>query len=92
MTPQGPLRTNNGDAMMPTLRAGLGLAVQPEFLVWEDLAAGRLEVAMAEWSMPPIALNIVTPPGGHRPARVAAVIEFLASRLSTAPWAAPSDA
>jgi DNA-binding transcriptional LysR family regulator len=92
VTPQGPLRTNNGDAMMPTLRAGLGLAVQPEFLVWEDLAAGRLEVAMAEWSMPPIALNIVTPPGGHRPARVAAVIEFLASRLSTAPWAAPSDA
>jgi DNA-binding transcriptional LysR family regulator len=92
VTPQGPLRANNGDAMMPTLRAGLGLAVQPEFLVWEDLAAGRLEVAMAEWSMPPIALNIVTPPGGHRPARVAAVIEFLASRLSTAPWAAPSDA
>ncbi len=92
VTPRGPLRTNNGDAMMPTLRAGLGLAVQPEFLVWEDLADGRLEVAMADWSMPPIALNIVTPPGGHRPARVAAVIEFLAGRLSAAPWAAPAGA
>jgi DNA-binding transcriptional LysR family regulator len=81
VAPHGPLRANNGDVMMPTLRAGLGLAVRPEFLVWEDIAAGRLEVAMAEWSMPPIALNIVTPPGGHRPARVAAAIEFLAAVL-----------
>jgi DNA-binding transcriptional LysR family regulator len=89
VAPHGPLRANNADAMMPTLRAGLGLAVQPEFLVWDDLAAGRLEVAMADWSMPPIALNIVTPPGGHRPARVAAAIEFLAGRLSAAPWATP---
>lgn len=92
VAPRGPLRANNGDAMMPTLRAGLGLAVQPEFLVWDDLAAGRLEAAMADWSMPPIALNIVTPPGGLRPARVAAVIEFLARRLSAAPWAAPAEA
>ena len=92
VSPHGPLRANNGDAMMPALRAGLGLAVQPEFLVWKELAAGQLEVAMADWSMPPIALNIVTPPSGHRPARVAAVIEFLAGRLSVAPWAASGDA
>jgi DNA-binding transcriptional LysR family regulator len=92
VSPHGPLRANNGDAMMPALRAGLGLAVQPEFLVWKELAAGQLEVTMADWSMPPIALNIVTPPSGHRPARVAAVIEFLAGRLSVAPWAASGDA
>lgn len=89
--PTGPLRANNGDALRPALLAGLGLAVQPEFLAWEDLAAGRLEAAMTEWSMPPIALNILTPPGGLRPARVAAVIEFLARRLATAPWAATAE-
>jgi DNA-binding transcriptional LysR family regulator len=88
VVPTGPLRANNGDALRPALLAGLGIAVQPEFLVWEDLAAGRLEAVMTAWSMPPIALHIVTPPGGHRPARVAVVIEFLARHLSSAPWAA----
>ena len=31
--------------------AGLGLAVQPEFTVWEDMAAGRLEQVLTEWSL-----------------------------------------
>ncbi|MDE1907641.1 MAG: LysR family transcriptional regulator, partial [Rhodospirillales bacterium] len=83
------LRANNADAMRPMLLAGLGIAVQPEFMVSEDLKAGLLEVLMPEWAMPPISLNLVTPPGRHRPARVAAVIEFLAKRLSGAPWALP---
>jgi DNA-binding transcriptional LysR family regulator len=88
-TPRGPLRANNADALRPMLLAGLGLAVQPAFLIGEDLKAGLLEIAMEEWSMQPIALNLVTPPGGHRPARVTAVIEFLANRLAAAPWAIP---
>ncbi|MBU6398434.1 MAG: LysR family transcriptional regulator [Rhodospirillales bacterium] len=86
-TLRGPLRANNADALRPMLLAGLGLAVQPEFTVSEDLKAGLLEVLMPEWTMPPISVNLVTPPGRHRPARVAAVIEFLARRLAAAPWA-----
>jgi len=58
----GLLRANDAGVMMPTLRAWLSPAVQPEVLVWEDLAAGRLEVAMTDWFMPAIALNIITPP------------------------------
>jgi DNA-binding transcriptional LysR family regulator len=92
VTARGPLRANNGDALTPTLRAGLGLAIQPEFMVWEDLAAGRLEAVMPDWSVPEIALNVLTPPGGLRPARVSVLIEYLTRTLSTAPWAAPETA
>ena len=85
--PGGPLRTNNADALMPALLAGLGVAVQPAFSVWQDIIAGRLEHVMAGWSMPPIGLHVVSPPGGPRPARISATIDFLVDRLGSAPWA-----
>lgn len=87
VTPSGPLRANNADALTPMLLAGHGLAVQPEFMVWQDLAAGRLEPALPGWSMPDLDLSILLPPGGLKPARVTAVVEVLATRLAAAPWA-----
>jgi len=87
VTPRGPLRTNNADALAPALWSGLGLAVQPEFTVWKDIAAGQLEQVLPEWSLPPIALHLVTPPGKLRPVRVGMLIDFLVERLATAPWA-----
>jgi DNA-binding transcriptional LysR family regulator len=80
--PAGPLRANNADVLMPTLLAGLGLAVQPNFIVAAALANGSLEALMPGWSLPPIALHLVTPPGGPRPARVEALADFLARRLA----------
>ena len=87
VTPRGPLRANNADALVPALLAGLGVAIQPEFTVWEYLQAGRLDQVLAEWSLPPVSLHVVTPPGGLRPARVSILIDFLVRRLAAAPWA-----
>ncbi|PTU64266.1 LysR family transcriptional regulator [Chromobacterium sp. Panama] len=81
------LRVNNAEALTPALRAGLGLALQPEFLAWRDLQAGELETVMMDWQVDPIALYILTPPGRSRPARVQALIDYLAARLAVAPWA-----
>jgi DNA-binding transcriptional LysR family regulator len=81
--PAGPLRANNADALAPALLSGLGLAVQPDFVVGEAIKDGRLEVVMPDWSPPPIALHLVMPPGGPRPARVEALAAFLVNRLGT---------
>ncbi|UMY16429.1 LysR family transcriptional regulator [Methylobacterium organophilum] len=88
VVPEGPLRANNADALAPALRAGLGLAVQPDFMIWDDLEAGRLVRVLPDWSPPPIALNLVMPPGSLRPARVAALIAYLETALSAPRWAA----
>lgn len=79
--PAGPLRANNADALTPALMAGLGVAVQPDFIVDEALRDGRLEAVLQDWDWPVGGLHFVTPPGGPRPARIAALADFLARRL-----------
>jgi DNA-binding transcriptional LysR family regulator len=79
--PSGPLRLNNGDAMMPALVAGTGLGALPEFIVRDALADGRLERLLPEWSMASGSVYWVTPPGGQRPKRVDVLGEFVAQSL-----------
>ena len=68
--PGGPLRVNNGEAVMPALLAGLGVADLPEFIVGDAIASGEVEVILKGWKQPEGAVHLVMPPGGPRPARV----------------------
>lgn len=82
--PEGRLRADSGEAMLPALCAGLGVGMLPDFIVGDDIAAGRLVSLLPGWTLPPIGLHLVTPPGEIRPARVEALIAFLVSRLRDA--------
>ncbi|MDO4230534.1 MAG: LysR family transcriptional regulator [Lautropia sp.] len=81
------LQVNNAEAMIPALDAGLGLALQPAFLAWEQLQSGALEIALPDWQVEPIGMYLLTPPGRNRPARVQALMDHLAEGLVHAPWA-----
>ena len=78
---QGPLAANSGEALVPALLAGLGIARLPGFIVGPHLQAGTLVEILADWSGAPIGLHLLTPPSALRPARVEVLIAFLAARL-----------
>ena len=93
--PTGPLRTNNGDATLPTLRSGLALGILPEFFIREDLGTNVLERVLPEWTLRSGDVHWVTPARGLRPKRVELLGAFLAEKLgrgSTTTTRTPSPA
>jgi DNA-binding transcriptional LysR family regulator len=80
--PAGPLRVNNGEALMPALLAGLGIADLPDFIAGDAIAAGEVEVILKDWKQEEGAVHLVTPPGGPRPARVEVLADFLAKHFA----------
>ena len=80
--PAGPLRVNNGEAVMSALLAGLGIADLPDFIVGEAIASGDVEVILKGWKQPEGAVHLVTPPGGPRPARVEVLADFLTAKFT----------
>ena len=87
--PAGPLRVNNGEALLPALIAGLGIADLPDFIVGDAIASGEVEVILKGWKQTEGSVHLVTPPGGPRPARVEVLAEFLARHLSKGKKRAP---
>ena len=78
---------------MPALLDGSALALQPEFLVWRELAEGRLEAVMEPWwPLKDSALHLVTPPSALRPARVRVLMDHLARAFGQAPWSSAAVA
>jgi DNA-binding transcriptional LysR family regulator len=89
VTPSGPLRVTNVDALLPAVLDGLGIAELPEFVAAEYLADGRLEAVVTGWKMPEGALYFVTPSARARPSKVDVLADFFADRLSVPGWPVP---
>jgi DNA-binding transcriptional LysR family regulator len=71
------ITVNSGEAMLPALRTGVGIARLPDFIVGDAIASGELEEILIDWRSPPFGIHLVTPPSRLRPARVEALLDFL---------------
>ncbi len=85
---RGRLMASNADALQAALEAGLGVALQPDFLAWQAVRDGRLVTVMTDWAPNPLSLSLVTTAGGQKAQRVAVLMAFLAKRFGSgvAPW------
>jgi DNA-binding transcriptional LysR family regulator len=80
--PAGQLRVNNGEALIPALVAGLGIADLPDFIVGDAIAAGQVEIILKGWKQAEGAVHLVMPPRGPRPARVEVLSDFLGTHFA----------
>jgi DNA-binding transcriptional LysR family regulator len=80
--PSGPLRVNNGDAMMPALIAGTGLGILPDFFLREAINVGHLERLLPDWSVPLGAVYWVMPKAGPLSKRLEVLRDYLIDKLS----------
>ncbi len=79
---------DNADAIGPALCAGVGIARQPDFISWRDIASGRLETALEGWTGPEMWLHLLTPPGRGAPKKLRAFSDFMHDHFGAgkAPW------
>jgi len=83
VTPVGNVTVGDGGSLFRLTRAGLGLARLAEVFIRDDLQTGRLRTVLEDYNPGDVeALHAVfVGQGGHLPARVRALLDFLVERL-----------
>jgi DNA-binding transcriptional LysR family regulator len=82
VTPVGPLRVTNVDALIPTILADLAIAELPDFIASEYLRDGRMVQLLKEWPFPTGAVYFMTPTLRARPPKVEVLGDFFARKLT----------
>jgi DNA-binding transcriptional LysR family regulator len=71
------LQSNDGHALRQWALDGHGLALLPDFLIGDDLAAGRLVELLDGWQPPSFDMNAVYPDNKHITAKVRLFVDTL---------------
>ena len=73
---KGLLDANDGQILRVAALDGLGILVQPSYIVYEDIVAGRLVPVLDEWDLPRLTINLAYPSRKHLSAKVRTFIDF----------------
>lgn len=77
----GRFSADNSDALRWMAVEGLGIALLADWLVAEDLAAGRLVPLLTDYALPPAPIRAVMPPTTFVNPRVRALLDHLGEAL-----------
>lgn len=71
------LRSNNALALLDACRAGVGIALLPQFIVGADLEVGRLVRVLPSWTAAEQGIFAIYPGNRFIPAKVRAFVDFV---------------
>jgi len=83
----GPAHANNGRMLVALAAAGLGIAMEPDFIVAPEVRSGRLVRLLPGYTPPSAGIYAVYPSRRHLSAKVRTFVDFLVERFGRdAPW------
>ena len=80
------LTANNGDFLREAALTGQGIVLSPSFIVYRDIAAGRLVPILEQVHWPVLQAYALYPQTRHLSARVRAFVDFLVGRFAGEPY------
>ncbi|MCY1270549.1 HTH-type transcriptional regulator DmlR [compost metagenome] len=75
------LDSNEGQVIRAAALAGHGILIQPLYIIYEDVVAGRLVPVLADWQLPRLTINVAYQCRRHQPAKLRVFIDFLFERF-----------
>jgi DNA-binding transcriptional LysR family regulator len=82
----GDLRGNSGDILRNAAVEGLGIILQPTFLIYEALRENKLVRILPDWEADELTVFAVYPNRSFLPPKVRSFIDFLAERFGPEPY------
>jgi DNA-binding transcriptional LysR family regulator len=81
VTVKGLLESNDGQILRTAALDGMGILVQPSYIVYSDIVAGRLVPVLDDWDLPRLTINLAYPSRKHLSAKVRTFIDFVAEHF-----------
>ena len=80
-TARGVLESNDGQVLRAAALDGMGILVQPTYILYDDIVAGRLVPTLDDWDLPRLTINLAYPSRKHLSAKVRSFIDFMAEHF-----------
>jgi DNA-binding transcriptional LysR family regulator len=75
------INANNGDVLTEAAAQGLGITLQPDFIIDDYLADDRVEAILVDFPVAELGIYAMLPSNRHIPHRVRVLMDFLAAGL-----------
>jgi len=83
---RGRMRANNGDALLAAAIRGLGITVQPDFLLAAAIHSGHVQAILGDFLLPELGIYALLPGNRYVPQRVRVLVDYLAERIGCRDW------
>ena len=82
ITVKSLLESNDGQILRAAALEGMGILVQPTYILYNDIVAGRLVPVLDDWDLPRLTVNLAYPSRKHLSAKVRTFIDFMTDHFA----------